>query len=463
MRLLLLNVFLLYAIMGFAQRVTDAEQLFNTGKFEEASAIYEQALKKKPKDGALNFKYARCLYELKRGEDAITYFQRALDNGFLKASRFLGDIYLSYYRFSDAVVVYETWINSGKLSSQEQNEVQDLLAKAQLGVSFLSRIEDIAVIDSVVLPRQKFMSVMRVPSDNGRIAKSIDFVRQLADSSLYAFESGRQDRRYLALPVEKQSDLFLSYKLVEEWSDPVSLSSLLNTSKNENFPFVAADGITIYFGSEGHEGLGGYDIFMSRYNSSSNDFLPPQNVGFPFNSLYNDYMMAFDEWAGIGWFVTDRFQPADSVVVYTFQPNVERMILRDKTDDFLRDAARMWRYRKSERANTAEDNTGGKAPAQLVAFVVNDSVVYYSDNQFLSDEARAKFLSLCDLKSLAAQKTFMLDATRDVWEIAETETDRLRLANEIMSMEQSLLLIEQQIKRYEEEVRSLEIIKLSSN
>ena len=65
---------------------------------------------------------------------------------------------------------------------------------------------------------------------------------------------------------------------------------------------MAADGITIYFGSEGHEGLGGYDIFTSRFNSETADYLPPQNVGMPFNSPYNDYMMAFDELAGVGCF-----------------------------------------------------------------------------------------------------------------------------------------------------------------
>ena len=48
-----------------------------------------------------------------------------------------------------------------------------------------------------------------------------------------------------------------------------------------------ADGVTIYYASDG-EGLGGYDIFVTRYNTNTDTYLVPENVGMPFNSPYND-------------------------------------------------------------------------------------------------------------------------------------------------------------------------------
>ena len=58
---------------------------------------------------------------------------------------------------------------------------------------------------------------------------------------------------------------------------------------------------------------------MSRSNGS--DFLQPQNLGMPYNSPYDDYMMAIDETTGYGFWVTDRNQIPDSVTLYMFRVN----------------------------------------------------------------------------------------------------------------------------------------------
>lgn len=69
-----------------------------------------------------------------------------------------------------------------------------------------------------------------------------------------------------------------------------------------------ADGVTIYYASDG-EGLGGYDIFVTRYNTNTDTYLVPENVGMPFNSPYNDYMYVIDDsiiWDGLLPTVTSR-------------------------------------------------------------------------------------------------------------------------------------------------------------
>ena len=97
---------------------------------------------------------------------------------------------------------------------------------------------------------------------------------------------------------------------------------------------------------------------------------------------------------------------------------------------------------------------------QTTLFLVNDTTQYHSAEQFVSDEARGQFLSLCDLKAQGIQKQFTLAAKRELWSITEDEDERILLANEIGTLEKSCLLIEQQLPRYELEIRTLENLQL---
>ncbi|MDE7470283.1 MAG: hypothetical protein K2M57_02420, partial [Paramuribaculum sp.] len=90
-----------------------------------------------------------------------------------------------------------------------------------------------------------------------------------------------------------------------------------------NYPFLMADGMTLYFASDGEGSLGGYDIYISRRDGDG--FLQPQNIGMPYNSPFDDYMLAIDEETGTGWWATDRNQLEDMVTIYRFIPSELRV------------------------------------------------------------------------------------------------------------------------------------------
>lgn len=81
------------------------------------------------------------------------------------------------------------------------------------------------------------------------------------------------------------------YKIVKNeqggWGRPVNLGPLINTPYNEETPFVSADGTRLFFSSQGHYNMGGYDIFCSSSDSGGN-WLPPVNVGYPLNTTDDD-------------------------------------------------------------------------------------------------------------------------------------------------------------------------------
>jgi len=69
-----------------------------------------------------------------------------------------------------------------------------------------------------------------------------------------------------------------------EWSDPENLGDVINTEYGEQTVFIHPDGKTLYFSSEGHNSMGGFDMFRSVYNDSLKKWSKPVNLGYPINS-----------------------------------------------------------------------------------------------------------------------------------------------------------------------------------
>lgn len=68
-----------------------------------------------------------------------------------------------------------------------------------------------------------------------------------------------------------------------QWSEPESLGSVINSQGTEMAPFLHPDGKTLYFSSDTHTGMGGYDLFMSRRNEAG-EWSEPVNLGYPINT-----------------------------------------------------------------------------------------------------------------------------------------------------------------------------------
>ena len=70
------------------------------------------------------------------------------------------------------------------------------------------------------------------------------------------------------------------------WSNPINLGSTINTPLDDESPFFHPDGKSLYFMSKGHQGMGGYDLFLSK--KEADKWQPPQNLGYPINTKGNE-------------------------------------------------------------------------------------------------------------------------------------------------------------------------------
>lgn len=83
-------------------------------------------------------------------------------------------------------------------------------------------------------------------------------------------------------------DIYFSRRLQSgEWADPVNLGPTINTPHNDEAPNLSPDGNTLYFISQGHNSIGGYDIFYSQ-RLDENEWSSPVNMGYPINTTDDD-------------------------------------------------------------------------------------------------------------------------------------------------------------------------------
>ncbi len=88
---------------------------------------------------------------------------------------------------------------------------------------------------------------------------------------------------------EDQTDIYICRKLPNgNWSEPFKMGPDVNTEYNEDFPYLSTDGVTLFFSSEGHNTMGGFDLFKSVWNPEENTWTKAENLGYPLNTTDND-------------------------------------------------------------------------------------------------------------------------------------------------------------------------------
>ncbi|MFT6715722.1 MAG: outer membrane protein OmpA-like peptidoglycan-associated protein [Saprospiraceae bacterium] len=103
------------------------------------------------------------------------------------------------------------------------------------------------------------------------------------DGTAVFFTSNREEDNYGGF------DIYKINKLPDgTWSLPINLGPTINTKYDETAPFIHPDGVTLYFSSNGHKTMGGYDIFKSTINQETYSWTNPENIGYPINTTGDD-------------------------------------------------------------------------------------------------------------------------------------------------------------------------------
>ena len=331
--------------------------------------------------------------------------------------------------------------------------------------------QQIVIIDSIVTDKSQFLSHYILSSETGKIMTASQFKGIKADGYIYLNEMG--NKAYFG-KADKNGirQIFTSDKLGDRWGEPILMNGLSEGIDEADYPFMLNDGITFYFAARGEESIGGYDIFFTRYDSRSGSFLKPENIGMPFNSEANDYMYAADEQSGIGYFVSDRRQPKDTVCVYIFiLPDTRRSYDPSRfTEQQIRDFADITRIADtwgngSERRAALERLkavfTNDRQPAAdnateaNTAIVINDRLTYSSVRDFRSPTAANHYRELLKARERLSTLEADLQKSRDRYVRAD-ENGRSLLRDIILHNEEQSLTLRNNIHTLEKQIRNEE-------
>lgn len=344
---------------------------------------------------------------------------------------------------------------SRQVSSQEM----------KLFKSLLPATAKVMFIDSVVVDKDDFLKYVPLGKETGKLATK-DAKADVANQ-MGCYENELGLRRIYADGDSVNSVLYTQTKLGDEWGNGARVSDFNSQMyMNQNFPFLASDGVTLYFSAEGSESMGERDIFMSTFDSDKASWYKPQNVGLPFNSTANDYLLAIDDLDSLGWLVTDRRQPAGKVCVYTFVPTEKRQNFNDDDLDdeeltrfacllsikstwhFGNRNAAMKRLENLVKRNTTKKSNGND---NAMSFVVDDNTVITSPTQFKSNKSRQLYKQLVELQAMYASGKTKLETMRE-----DYHRGNRSLAQTILKAEKQLENTMKDISDTEKQIREIE-------
>jgi len=106
-----------------------------------------------------------------------------------------------------------------------------------------------------------------------------------------------------------------------DYSQPEPLSSIINSSYDEEFPYYDATSGTLYFSSKGHTSSGGYDIFSSRFDSLTKEWKTPERLAFPINTPFDDFLYTITKDNSGAIFLTNRNEESKDYLAITYSLN----------------------------------------------------------------------------------------------------------------------------------------------
>ena len=389
------------------------QSLCMTGRYQEAVKPLEVAIRQNRRSGALWYQaiVRQHLYDFDGALEAIEAYRPVLKS--------------------------EVWIE----------RADSLEAECVQGQRAMNHVEDVEIIDSLVVSKSSFFSSYNLGPESGRVLQD--------DENGVFFENQAADYRIFA----NDGKLFESYKIRENWEDLHELKGVGSEEFDILMPFMRTDGETLYFACDSTPGMGGLDIYKTRFNSEDGEFYQPERLGMPFNSPFNDYMMAIDETHQVGWWATERLGDPENVIIFLFRLTDEIEFLEEPSVSRARIdcIAETWKQEGGYADVLASIMTSDIQSVQDESekIFINDHRVYDSTHQFRNASAKSLYEQAQKMLKDIAEDEALLATLRKEYANA-SRGQKSVVAPQIRRIEAKLLSSYRQVHDMEKTYRKME-------
>ena len=273
------------------------------------------------------------------------------------------------YDFAEALQIYHTLLPGA--DSAQAVALGAQIMRCENGLNLLKFATEPELVASLVVPLNDFYLRYGHMRNRTWIPIPNDFVAE----GLHPFCNALQFDRELREVVYSSPDSTGRWNLWTSrlqgdtlWSLPRPLGEAFTSAGDEIFPVISADGQQLYFSSNGMAGMGGYDLFVCN-RLSDDSWSAPQNVGFPYSSVADDFVFSNTPDGNFSVFASTRDCPAGNIRLYAVRR--ERAPVRESVET-VEEAWRIAAFVKRP-----EPEPGDPAPEEPAAGDNEMTVRYY--------------------------------------------------------------------------------------
>ncbi len=333
----LTGVIWLTAVIGLSGQVNshDAVRLqrqslasFEAGDFNKALTGFTAVHEIDPKNAMVCYYQGICLVELnKELDDAIELLYAAsIKDVPADVNYYLGRAYLQDYNFSDARKYFERFEMKASRQELKSYNIKHWIRTCRSAREITSAYNPFEVMNVTFIDLSDSVQYAQVKMKGGQLQRKpaeyftdnedhdgltgLMFVPHSISRGDYLYFSGYSRNH------KNGAELFrVRNRGKRAWNEPEEIDAL-NSSGNEILPYFDPIEKDLYFASDGRPGIGGYDLFKSHYDSERDTWSEPLNMGFPVNSVMDDYLLLPGSDLGMVMFFSTREGTDSTVTVY---------------------------------------------------------------------------------------------------------------------------------------------------
>ncbi|MBU1720656.1 MAG: hypothetical protein KKA07_16445, partial [Bacteroidetes bacterium] len=439
---------------------TEADRLFLDQDYAAAYPLYSQLVSVYPKNPEYNYRFGVCiLHADPETEKAIPFLEFAMENDpkvDKKVYFYMGRAYHLNYNFGQAISYYQQYLQQGKNKKEiESFQVNRRIEMCNNGKRLLSKVSDLYVLNKRDINQKWFFRSYEIDDEAGKIlALSPEFSTSLdqkkADPNAVMFITPDKNQIFFGSygkSGETGKDIYRVAKMSDgKWSPPINVGNVINTPYDEDFPYLTADGKTLYFCSRGHNSMGGFDIFRSNFNEKTQQWSTPENLDFAVNTPYDDILFIPDAKERFAWFSSNRSNnpqmishfrvridkrpvPQDAIALNSgddeeVAPEVIQKILQKAKLDVNADESQF--ANEAEIANSETDDyktldlTGNVTSEDVIKLAFDNAKAIQDDADLLNIKS-TEAVELAGTKSTQAENK--MKASRDKYNMASNTSD----------------------------------------
>lgn len=187
--------------------------------------------------------------------------------------------------------VNDVWTKAQNMGTSVNTRLDEqavsLSPDGQQMLMYIDHIDSLGNIYSSVNKAGKFQRMKKL---NANVNSDFETAGSISPDGNVIFFASKRDGGL------GETDIYMARKLPNgNWAKAQNLGPKINTKYREDFPEIAPDGKTLYFSSQGHAGMGDFDLFQSTWNEEENTWTEAKNLGYPINTAGDDRSISFTE------------------------------------------------------------------------------------------------------------------------------------------------------------------------